>query len=139
MPPAQWARDGRAQALSRRDEIPQLLDARRPDARHRVEVVDGAERPMARPVVEDALRRDGTDARQRIELLEGRAQADLAGAADPADSTGTPAAAPATRGTTICDPSASGAARLTAARSALGTAPPARATASATRLPSFSR
>ena len=51
-----------------------------------------------------------------------------------------PAAPAAPRsGTTTCSPSASGAARLTCASSARRVVPPARATASAIRVPSRSR
>ncbi len=48
-------------ASSRRHQIPELLDARRPDPGHVVEVVDGPERPMGRPPVDDLLRGDRAD------------------------------------------------------------------------------
>ena len=93
---------------------------------------------MGRPVVDDLLRRDGADAGERVELLGRRhAQLDRARPAHRARARpGRPRPrAGASRGTSTCSPSATGAARFSAAGSALRVAPPARATASATRDP----
>jgi hypothetical protein len=56
----------------RDDETLQLRQARRPDARDGVEVRERVERTVCLAVVEDLLRRGGTDAGQRVELLERR-------------------------------------------------------------------
>ena len=46
---------------SRCHQVSELLDARRPDPGHVVEVVDRPERPMSRPPVDDLLRGDRAD------------------------------------------------------------------------------
>ena len=113
---------------SRRHEVAQLLDPRRPDAGDRVEVVDRAQRPVRLAPVEDLLRRHRPDPGQRVELVERRArEAHLRRAARAAASR-RPRPGATRAGTTICCPSATGAARLTSVRSAPGSGRlPARA------------
>ena len=57
---------------SRRHEVAQLLDSCRPDARDRVEVVDGCERPVLGSIVHDLLRGDRSHAGKLVELLDRR-------------------------------------------------------------------
>ena len=117
-----------------------------PDARDLLDVLDGLEAAVGRAVVDDLLRGGRPDPVECVELLErGRVDVDeragargAAGAAPraPDDEAGAGAAATAgapRSGTTICWPSVTGAARLTAASSALAVGPPASSRASVTR------
>ena len=131
-----WARA----SLSRHHQLAKLLDGRRPDPGHSVQFLDRPKGAVLRSIVEDLLGGHRADPGQSVQLLERRrAQADGPGrAAVVAPAAGTPP--PMTlRGTSTCCPSASGAARFRASRSAFGVAPPARSIASATREPSTKR
>ena len=121
-------------APSRSHQPAQLVDARRPDAGNRVELVDRRERPVLRAVVEDLLGGDRTDSRQRVELF-GRCRGEMHRPGGRRGDAGPAGPGPPRKGTTTCSPSARGAARFTCARSARRVAPPARATASAMREP----
>ena len=140
LPPARRMQSPRARvsgrACSRNDQVAERLEPGRPDPAHRVQFVDRREGTVLRPVVEDLLAGTGpTPGRpsscSSVAVL--RCTGPCAAPAAPA----APATAPAAprRGTTTCSPSATGAARLTAARSAFRVAPPARASASAMRAP----
>ena len=86
------------------------------------------------------LRRDRADARQRVELLQGgRVEVDAAARAGARRAARGAAAASPSFGTTICWPSATGAARLTSVERRLAGGAPGAAIASSTRLPSFRR
>src|SRR2546429_1495850 len=52
-------------------EVAELVQTSGADTRDGVELVDGAERAVLRPIVEDLLRSDRPNSRKRIELLEG--------------------------------------------------------------------
>ena len=55
---------------SQPDELAELLEPTRPDARYCIELIDGLEGAMLLAVREDLLGRHGTDPRKRIELLQ---------------------------------------------------------------------
>jgi hypothetical protein len=106
------------------------------DARHVREVVDRAKAAVLAPVGHDLLRGRRPDAVQGLQLLERRApEADRRRRRPRAAGSAEGAATAVRDGTTICWPSASRAARLTASRFARRRAPPARRTASSTRAP----
>ena len=104
-------------------------EPRRPDSRHGVELVDGPKGAVRRAVVEDLLRRHRADSGKLVELLERRrVQVHLPGRnrdRAPPGSVRPTLPPPPRNGTTTCWPSATGAARLTSSRAALGFAPPA--------------
>ena len=56
---------------SRRHQVAELLHPRGPDAGDVVEILDRAEGPVRSPPVDDLLRRDRTDARELVELVDG--------------------------------------------------------------------
>ena len=64
---------------SGKHHVPELLDARRADARDRVEIIDGAEAAVLCAVVQDLLGGHRPDSGQRVELgRRGRVETDAA-------------------------------------------------------------
>ena len=130
----QWPR------RSHRHRVADLLQGRRADAAHVLELVHRRERPVLRPVVDDGRRRSPRRSRSSVSSSVALAVLTLTSAPPPVSPVPGIRGAGAGRrrprfGTRICVPSVSGAARFSAARSAPGRAPPAVSIASITRSP----
>ena len=123
---------------SDRDLVADLLERGGPDPAHVHQVVDGGERTVLVPILDDRRGEHLADAGERLQLgRRGRVDVDqaarrAAGRRPPER----PAPGGPAFGTRIWVPSASGAARFRRLRSAFGIWPPARSIASITRSPS---